>query len=119
MNKPLLLLLLLPSFVFVACTTVPDNGGACTYVSDTVPATIVRMDSLGDTPYPDIVLHVTQANGELDSLRYANATNENITWDTAIARGYKVGVKLKARHELRTSGHCNPEYFVLSKEIML
>jgi hypothetical protein len=114
MNK---LLFLLPALFLLACGNDNVNGGSCTYISDTVGATIVRMDSTG-TPYPDIVLHVTTAKGDVDSIRYSNNTNENITWDTAIARGYKVGVKLKTRHELRTSGHCDPEYFIVTKEIM-
>lgn len=115
MNK---LLIFLPAFFLFACNnTYPDNGGACTYVTDTVGATIVRLDSNG-TAYPDMMLHVTQANGEIDSIRYPQNNGEVFTWDSARARGYKVGLQLKTRHELRTSGHCTPEIFVVTKEIL-
>ncbi len=113
MNK---LILLFPALFLFACGSTPDNGGPCTYVTDTVGATIVRLDSNG-TPYPDMMLHVTKANGKIDSIRYPQNNGEVFTWDTVTAHGFKVGMQLKARHELRTSGHCSPEYYVVSKEI--
>jgi hypothetical protein len=111
-------LFILPVIFFCACgSNADDNGGPCNYEIDTVGATIMRIDSTG-TPYPDIVLQVPSKINGTDSIRYTNNTNESPTWEVTAERGYKVGAQLKCIRQFRTSGHCDPEIFVVQKEIL-
>ncbi len=111
------LLIPIATLLLHACNSSDDdNGGACTYVTDTIGATIIRIDSAGPT-YPEIVLTANNSNGELDTIWYSNNSGEAITWDQVHERGYVVGAKLKCVHQLRTSGHCTPEYFVVKPEL--
>jgi hypothetical protein len=99
--------------VTIAACGSGDNGGPCTYDTDSVGATIVRMDST-NTPYPDIILTVPSTLNGTDTLRYTNVTNESPTWEVAAERGYKVGAQLMCIRQVRTSGACTPEIFVVS-----
>lgn len=104
------------AFLVASCASEPKNGGPCEYEIDTVPATIVRMDST-DSPYPEIVLTVPSKLNGTDTLLYTYYAEESPTWEVATERGYSVGARLKCIREYRTSGHCDPEIFVVKKEL--
>jgi hypothetical protein len=116
-NKPMYKLFIpLTVLLLHSCNTTNDDGGVCTYVTDTVGATIIRIDST-NSQYAEIVLIATKADGSTDTIRYSNNTNETPTWEQCAQRGYKVGAQLTTYHQLRTAGQCDPEYFQVQKEV--
>ena len=100
---------LLLSGVFLSCDE-PQDGGPCTYDTDTINAPIVRVDSNG-SDYPELYVAVPLKPDGTDTMRYYSLTNESPSWADCEAKGLKTGTMLKVQRMYIQSGHCTPELF--------
>lgn len=115
-NTPQMFRIFIPliAFVLFSCASSNNNGGPCTYDIDTIPATIISIDTT-KSQYPEIRITVKTMKGTFDTMYYNSGSRQgDVLQNKDLRTGeYVIGTQFECEHQVRTSGQCNPEIFLV------
>jgi len=95
------------SLNIIACDQQKDGGG-CTYDTDTVPATLIKLVAINETSYD--ALFEVEYNGRKDSFSYAAKNNQHYIFTKEIPKESLVpGEKYLYINQKIITGTCTPE----------
>ncbi|HTL82781.1 MAG TPA: hypothetical protein VL651_13805 [Bacteroidia bacterium] len=114
MKKLFFSALLCPTLFLASCGGSKDAG--CTYDDKTIAAHVVSIIPSADGESAEIYFTVRTSSGGIDTITFSQQFGAPAYPEDLNELDVHAGDSLKCTHRVKTSGNCDPELFVLTRE---